>query len=167
MIDLQYIPPFFQNYIKYLDSGNIWELLENNRKETLEFLATIPEGKQHYRYGVKKWSIAEILQHLVDVERVFCYRALCFSRNDPSELHGFDQHDYIAESRAERIDFIELMGEWESVRIASQYFYRNLHTKQLKRIGRAGGVEFSVESIGLIMVGHTRHHVQIIKERYL
>ena len=167
MIDLQYIPPYFQNYIKWVDDLNVTQLLSDDKRETMQFLESIPDTKFDFSYGIKKWTLKQVLQHLIDVERIFAYRALCFSRNDSAELHSFDQHDYLTEANIDKVGFNDLVAEWASVRGSTIHFFNNLHKPYLSRVGRAGGLEFSVQSIGFIIVGHNRHHLKVIKEKYL
>jgi hypothetical protein len=114
-----------------------------------------------------KWSIKEILQHLNDVERIFIYRALRFSRLDPIDLPGFDEEYYLEATSLDEIPYRNLLSEWSSLRESSILFYKNINSKFLDRTGRASGQEFSVKSIGYILAGHTSHHIEIIKERYL
>jgi len=167
MIDLEYIPPYYQKYLKWVKDGEIFGLLESNFRKSKEFLNNIPVDKQDYFYAPRKWSVKQIVQHLIDVERIFMYRALRFSRYDATDLHGFDHDDYINVAMIESMAYIDLVKEWESVRMSTLYFYKNLNSKLLRRTGRASGFEFSIESIGYILVGHTRHHTSTIKEKYL
>lgn len=167
MIDLEYIPPSFQQYVKWVKEYNVTTLLEKNYKSGLSFFEKISKEKQDYYYAPGKWSVKEILQHLNDVERIFMYRALRFSRLDPIDLPGFDEEYYLEATSLEEIPYRNLLSEWSSLRESSILFYKNIIPKFLDRTGRASGQEFSVKSIGYILAGHTRHHIEIIKERYL
>jgi len=142
-------------------------LLEKDYKDSLAFLNAVPKDKFDYYYSPGKWSIKEIIQHLIDVERVFVYRALRFSRLDPTDLQGFDQENYLETVSLEGVSYEDILNEWRSVRESTILFYKNLDIKFLNRIGRASGFEFSVKSIAYILAGHTRHHIEIIKEKYL
>ena len=167
MIDLEYIPPSFQQYVKWVKDYNVITLLEKDYKSGLSFFEKISKEKQDYYYAPGKWSVKEILQHLNDVERIFMYRALRFSRLDPIDLPGFDEEYYLEATSLEEIPYRNLLSEWSSLRESSILFYKNIIPKFLDRTGRASGQEFSVKSIGYILAGHTRHHIEIIKERYL
>lgn len=167
MIDLEFIPPFFQKYIRWVDETQVVPLLKKDMDGVLKFFGKIPKEKYNYQYAPGKWTIKEILQHLIDVERVFTYRALRFSRNDPADLPGFDEEYYLEVTSLEQIAYLDLLEEWKAVRTSGILFFKHLDPKFLDRVGRAGGHEFSVRSIGYILAGHSRHHIQIIKERYL
>lgn len=167
MIDLEYIPPSLQQYVKWVKEFNVITLLEKDYKSGLSFFEKISKEKQDYYYAPGKWSVKEIIQHLSDVERIFTYRALRFSRLDPIELPGFDENYYLEATSLDEIPYRNLLSEWASLRESTILFYKNIDPKFLDRTGRAGGQEFSVKSIGYILAGHTRHHIEIIKERYL
>ena len=167
MIDLEYIPPAFQKYVKWIKDYNVISLLEKDYKSGLSFFEKIPKEKKDYYYAPGKWSIKEIIQHLNDVERIFMYRALRFSRLDPTDLHGFDEEYYLEATSLDEIPYRNLLSEWASLRESSILFYKNINPKYLDSAGRASGQEFSVKSIGYILAGHTRHHIEIVKERYL
>ncbi len=167
MIDLEYIPPAFQKYVKWVKDYNVLSLLEKNYKSSHSFFEKISKEKQDHYYAPGKWSIKEILQHLIDVERVFIYRALRFSRLDPTDLPGFDEEYYLEATSLDDIPYRNVLSEWSSLRESSILFYMNMNPKFLDRSGRASGQEFSVRSIGYILAGHTSHHIEIIKARYL
>jgi hypothetical protein len=141
--------------------------LEKDFKNSLDFFQNIPEDKHNYYYAPGKWSVKEIIQHLIDVERVFIYRALRFSRLDPTDLHGFDESYYLEAVSLDEITYENLLSEWRALRESTICFYRNLDPRFLDRAGRANGQEFSVKSIGYILVGHAQHHIKTIKEKYL
>jgi hypothetical protein len=153
--------------VKWVKEYNVITLLEKDYKSGLSFFEKVPKEKQDYYYAPGKWSIKEILQHLNDVERIFIYRALRFSRLDPIDLPGFDEEYYLEATSLDEIPYRNLLSEWTSLRESSILFYKNIIPKFLERTGRASGQEFSVKSIGYILAGHTRHHIEIIKERYL
>jgi hypothetical protein len=167
LIDLEYIPPAFQKYIRWVKDYNVISLLEQDYKDSSTFLQKIPADKYEYYYAPGKWSIKEIIQHLIDMERVFIYRALRFSRLDPIDLPGFDEEYYLEAASLEMVSYVDLLNEWKSQRTANILFYKNLNPKFLDRTGRASGHEFSVRSIGYVLAGHTRHHIEIIKDKYL
>lgn len=167
MIQLEYIPPFYQRYLSRIGEGDVLTLLKKDLEETGEFFLKIPESKQDFAYRRGKWTVRQIILHLMDVERIFIYRAHRFSRNDPTELPGFDQDLYIDEYKPGSVTYPQLLKGWENLRQSSILFYEMLTPESMKRTGRAMGLEFTPESIGYILVGHTKHHVSIIKEKYL
>lgn len=167
MIDLEYIPPAFQKYVRWVKDYDVLSLLDKNFKSSQSFFEKISKDKQDHYYAPGKWSIKEILQHLIDVERIFIYRALRFSRLDPIDLPGFDEEYYLEATSLDEIPYRNILSEWSSLRESSVLFYKNLNPKFLDRSGRASGQEFSVRSIGYILAGHTSHHIEIIKDKYL
>jgi hypothetical protein len=167
LIQLEYIPPFYQRYLSRVVDGEVLTLLKDDLDETIEFLMKIPEAKQDFSYRPGKWTIRQIIVHLMDVERIFIYRAHRFSRNDPTELSGFDQDAYIDEFKTGLVSYDLLLKGWENLRRSSILFFEMLPPEAFKRTGRAMGLEFTPESIGYILVGHTKHHVSIIREKYL
>ncbi len=159
-------------YKPYIDVvvGNekgIIENLKNTLTEVLNTLSKIPENKQEYRYTEGKWTIKELIQHLIDSERVFAYRALRFARNDTTELAGFEQDDYVAVFDANTRDFDELLEDLELTRKSTILLFKSFGEKELMRIGTASGNDMSVRALGYVISGHLVHHFNIMKERYL
>ena len=167
MIQIEYIPPYYQKYLVWVNDEDLLKLLKKDYADTMEFLDSIPEEKRDYAYRPGKWTVKQILMHLIDVERIFLYRAHRFSRNDTTDLAGFDQDDYIDQIKIDRIPWELLRDGWENIRKSSILFYTAMPDGAGKRTGRAMGLEFTPESIGYILAGHTRHHVSIIREKYL
>jgi hypothetical protein len=161
------VPPFYKGYISLTGDGSLVELLQKNRNEILGTFENLPESKWIYRYATGKWSIKELLQHMTDTERIMAYRALCFSRGDKTSLPGFEQDDYVNALKIEHLGREEMLEEWKSVRDASIIFFRNLDPELFLNEGVANGNHLNVELLGKIIVGHTRHHLKIIKEKYL
>jgi len=120
-----------------------------------------------YAYTDGKWSVAEVLVHLMDTERIFQYRALRFARNDKTELKGFEQDDYIPESEANGRDKEDVLREFLAIRNSSIALFKSFHEEQLKRSGKANGATMSVRALGCIICGHQAHHFNILKQRYL
>lgn len=160
-------PEFYQTYVSKITNGTVVENLMNSGDQLSALIQTIPENMGEHRYAEDKWTIKEVLQHLNDAERVFCYRALRFSRNDRSELLGFDQDAYVPESRANERKLAAILNEFHILRAASIDLFAQMSDVQLKRTGIASGGEFSVEAIGYIITGHGLHHLAILQERYL
>ncbi len=145
----------------------IVENLEDTLTIFLSTLSEIPVNKHEYRYAEGKWSIKELIQHLIDSERVFTYRALRFARNDATELGGFEQDDYVAVFEANTRDFYELLEELEMTRKSTVLLFKSFGQKELLRVGIASDNQMSVRALGYVISGHLVHHFQVIKERYL
>ena len=160
-------PPYYDHYIQLAPTGQLLEILKIQKKEMLEFLNNIDELSAGYRYAEEKWSIKEIVGHLNDVERIFCYRALCFARNDQTALPGFDEEAYVRAARFDKQTWSDLQHQFKLNRRTSISLFSSLNENELKRFGTANGVQFRVLAIPYIITGHARHHQQIIQERYL
>ena len=159
--------PYYQSYIKKAGSYSLQEGLQDNGDATIAFLESIPEDKLEYRYAEGKWSIKEIIQHLIDTERVFTYRALAIARNDKSLFPGYDQDVYAEISEADARSMFDLMNEYKAVRLASIILFESFSEAMLTRIGIASNSNLSPRAVAFITIGHENHHCEIIKERYL
>ncbi|AUC81335.1 DinB family protein [Lacinutrix sp. Bg11-31] len=161
--------PYFQPYINKISDLILLEGLEAGLKKTTSFLKSIPVEKLEYRYEANKWTIKEVVSHLIDSERIFAYRALRFARKDKTPVAGFDENDYALESAANNRAIEDLLEEYTLVRQASIALYKTFGSDSeiLKRTGIAGGGEVSVRALGFLIAGHEKHHCDIIRERYL
>ncbi|WP_299248167.1 DinB family protein [uncultured Lacinutrix sp.] len=161
--------PYFQPYINKIGDLILLEGLVDGLEKTITFLKSIPEDKLEYRYEANKWTIKEIVCHLIDSERIFAYRALRFARKDKTAVAGFEQDDYILASEANKRSMEDLLEEFTLVKQASIALYKTFGTDSevLKRTGVAGGGEVSVRALGFLIAGHEKHHCDIIRERYL
>jgi uncharacterized damage-inducible protein DinB len=127
----------------------------------------VDEPRTLHRYAPNKWSVKELVQHLVDTERVFSSRALAFARGDATELPGFDENAYAAASHADDRVLEEILEEHAAVRMASLALFTGLADEALTRRGVADGKPYSVRAIPWIVVGHELHHLAVLRERYL
>jgi hypothetical protein len=159
--------PYYGKYIALVQEADVLEALERQIADALALLRTIPESKGDHRYGADKWTIKEVLGHLIDAERVFAYRAMRFARKDPTELPGFDETTYVPAGAFGRRTLADLAVEWEMVRRANLAMFRGLETEAWPRRGSANGNPVSVRALAFIIAGHGRHHVAILRERYL
>ncbi len=157
---------YYSNYVKLANCGNLQTGLEDSFNRTLKFYESIPEDKLTFRYAEGKWTIKEIIQHLLDSERVFAYRALCFARKETVALPGFDQDDYLSNSNANERSKAELINEYKSIRRASIALFAGFTVDMLKQMGIASGSSMSARAAGFIIIGHETHHCNIIKENY-
>jgi len=165
--DLNKVPSYFHNYINQVEENSLDQAFRKQGSSMIRFFESIPESKVDYRYAEGKWSIREMLQHIVDAERVFSYRALCFARKDSTPLPGFDENIYAENSKAEKRDWNELIDELRVVRHGTELLFDSFDEEQLAAEGNASGKQNYVLGIGFIIVGHVTHHVKILKERYL
>lgn len=159
--------PYYQPYIDKVGDEDILNTMKTNCKTVPSFLKSINSDRLDFRYAEGKWTIKEILLHLIDTERVFAYRALRIARHDKTELPGFDQDNYVASSDANTRTLESLLSEYDSVRAATLTLFESFDDKALQQIGVASESEISVRAMAFIIVGHENHHLQIIKECYL
>lgn len=161
------IPEFYHTYVNRVEEENILDALQNSHEKTISQLQAIPEDKWHFRYAEGKWSIGEMVQHMIDTERIFAYRALCIARGETASLPGFDENAYAANSNGDSRNKESLLEEWTVVRKATTLLYNSFTDEQTGRTGTANNKSISVAAIGFICAGHALHHVHILKERYL
>lgn len=165
-VEGEYVP--YQ--LKYLDNvpdGDLIDVLRKNIDATASFLANLPEEKIDYRYADGKWSIKEVLQHLIDTERIMCYRALRFARKDSTPLPGFEENDYATNANTNERDFIDMIREFIAVRAASIYMLRSFNNEILTYSGISNNTSTTVNTLAYVIAGHEMHHIKIINERYL
>lgn len=159
--------PYTISYIGLLpDDGLVLEHLRDNLTATSSFLRSLDPERLNYRYAPGKWTIKEILAHLLDDERIYSYRALRFARNDKTELPGFDQDDYAPESRANERALEDLLDEFTTVRYATISLFNSFDDLVLTRMGLASGNIMSVRAAAYHIAGHELRHLNVIKERY-
>jgi hypothetical protein len=159
---------FYAYYINLVPDGNVIELMRTVHLETQSILQQIPPSKGNFRYAPDKWSIKELLQHMIDTERIMNYRALRFARKDTTELPGFEQDDYIsAQEETERFPLSTFVEDWEILRENTIRLFSRFNDEESKRTGKASKVVFSVRALAYINVGHELHHRNILLERYL
>jgi hypothetical protein len=161
-------PVFFKTYMDMIpENGDLLDQLENSLELFEQLLYEVAENKQEFRYDLGKWTIKEVVQHMIDVERVFVYRALRFSRNDKTVLKGFDENDYVSRYEINRRDFVVLLDEFCLLRRATILMFKDFGNEILDRRGEVEGASLSVRALGYICSGHVLHHLQVIRERYL
>ena len=158
---------YIQRYLDLIPSENWLEELKNFGAQTLEIYGKLSVEHSNFAYAEGKWTLKELLQHLIDAERIFIYRALRFSRNDQTELAGWDEELYAKEYFLNDVSLKTLLEEFDFLRKSNILFFGNLKEEILSRKGVANGNEISVETIGKLIVGHNIHHLNIIRERYV
>ncbi|MBP1224558.1 DinB family protein [Flavobacterium sp. 1355] len=157
----------FVTYIKEAGDGKLIEELEISLHDFIRFVQNIPMDKFDYRYAEGKWTIKDIIQHIIDTERIFAYRALRFSRFDKTPLPSFEENDYANNTNSNGRSIQELLTELSAVRHSTLLFYKSLSEEQLKAIGTASNNPISVRALGFVIIGHQKHHQKIFEERYL
>lgn len=160
-------PSFFEGYIQALENVQLVEELEICLYDFIKFIQDIPLDKFDYSYMKGKWTIKEIIQHIIDSERILSYRALRFSRMDVTPLAGFNENDYVSNSNAKNRNIQELLSELSSVRQSTLALFKSFSQEQLKFKGTASENEISVRALGFVIIGHQKHHQKIFEERYL
>ena len=162
---------YHANYQKYFDlvsEGAYLELLGQSSKETVRFFETIPSEKLDYKYASDKWTIKEVLMHMIDTERVFSYRALVAARGDTTTPHyRMDEELYARNVDVSHRTLQSLISEFKAVRIATEKIFENLTDAQSKSPCNVVSHPMTVRAIGYFMIGHIQHHLNIIGERYL
>jgi hypothetical protein len=161
-------PPFYKTYIDVLDDqGNLLDHLEDSLRLFEKELYKIKENKQEFRYAEGKWTIKEIVQHLIDTERVFVYRALRYSRNDMTPLSSFDENAYVSNYNINERNFNMMLDEFSLLRRSTILMFQDFDTVILDKGGKVGEKDMSVRALGYICSGHVFHHLKIIRERYV
>ena len=159
---------YYQTYIGKLNQEEtLLELLIRQSNDFPTFIANIPDNKLHYTYAEGKWSMAEVLQHIIDAERVFQYRALRFARKDTTPLPGFDQDVFANGVAMNNSTKASILEEYNTVRASSIVLFRSFDATVLKQVGTASDAIMSVAAAGFLIGAHQQHHHNILIERYL
>jgi len=158
--------PYYGTYINTV-SENVLGELEHQAVSFPTFLKQIPDIKAYYAYAEGKWSVKEVVGHMIDTERIMAYRALRIARNDQTPLASFEENDYVASAAFNDRSLASLAEEFEAVRISNIYLFKHLSEDELNRRGTASNKPVSVRALLYILVGHVNHHRNIIEERYL
>lgn len=166
-LNLDTIPPFYKGYVKLVEQPDVIQALRISGYRTMELIHSIPEGKADFRYAPDKWSIRQVLCHMMDAERIFGYRALRFARNDQTPLSGFDENAYGRYLNAESRTLTQIGEEMQHLRTSTVDLFMSFTEEMLKRKGTANNNELTTGAIGIIIAGHETHHVKVIRERYL
>lgn len=158
---------FYANYVSLVEETDVVSDLKNQIDVLRKLLANVSAEEENFSYAEGKWSIKELLGHIIDGERVFSYRALRISRGDQTPLSGFEENSYVANSNFGNSKLADLIEEFSLLRAANVLLFKNLNEEQWLRRGTASDATVSVRALAFIMVGHVRHHTNILRERYL
>jgi len=157
---------YYEGYINQVPGDNFLEILKNALPQTVSYLESLPLEKWDYKYAPGKWTIKELMLHIIDTERVFSYRAMRVARNDKTPLPGFEQDDFVPNSNASNRSGESIIEEYKALRNSTIQLYQNFSNEQLNRKGTASGFPVSSLALGFITAGHEAHHLRILKERY-
>jgi len=161
------VPPFYRGYVDHVKNFDLPKALEHSLERSVDLISSIDESKGSYAYASGKWTIKEVLYHSLDAERVFCYRAMCFSRNDATELPAFDENAYVPESNANALSLKDIVAHTVNLRKSTIDFFSTLSPEMLARTGVANKTRLSVVGLGYIIAGHQLHHLSVLSQRYL
>jgi uncharacterized damage-inducible protein DinB len=160
-------PVYYDSYIDRVRDKEPLKVLEDQMNSTQDLFTSISDEKGNFAYAEGKWTIKELIGHLIDSERVFGYRALRFARGDKTELPGFEQDDYVAAADFSKRSLSDLAEEFYLVRKSNLLLFKSFSEEELSRTGIANDGEVSVEALLHIIAGHENHHINVIKEKYL
>ena len=160
-------PAFYRAYVNNIPEGDVVEFLRNQQIDFVRFILEIPQEKQKFRYQPEKWTIHEVLGHVIDTERILAFRALAFSRGEAQEIPGYDDMKYVENANFNQLPTAHFSLEFEWVRASNLAMINALNEEMFDRYGVANGVSFSVRALIYIMGGHVAHHKNIIINRYL
>lgn len=158
---------YYDRYIQLAADIDVAASIAENTQTVTAFLEQLPAEKWDYAYAPGKWTITEMLQHIIDAERVFVYRALSFARIDATPLPGFEEDDWANSANKAKRTAASVLAEFKLLRASTEAFYRFLTEEELRAEGKANNNPFNTLGLGYILAGHAAHHMHVIKERYL
>jgi len=157
----------FLHYIGRAADKNVVKSIKENTKAFKQLLEEIPSKKRNYAYSEGKWTIKELLQHIIDAERVFAYRALRMARLDATPLPGFDENAWAVSANKIHRKWDDLVKEFKTVRASTEALFESLGEAELLFAGTASNLPINALALGYVIAGHVQHHIDIINERYL
>lgn len=157
---------FYKGYVDKVDSDNVLEVLKDQMHETYTLINSLTAKQAAYRYAAGKWTVKEVIGHLVDSERIFAYRALCIARGEQQNLPGFDQEEYVEQGNFKDRRLKNIGDEYFSLRNANIAMFNSFSEETLLRKGKANGYDCSVRALAYIIAGHERHHLDVLKDKY-
>ena len=160
-------PDFFETYIKLVPGNTAMKRLQDSILDLQSIISNIPEEYENFRYAPDKWTVKDVIGHIIDTERIMTYRALRFARNDKVELPGYDQNIYAPHATYNQRSLYDIAHEFGLVRESSIILFKNLDEVALMRKGRANNWDMTVRSIIYVISGHELHHLHVLKTKYL
>ncbi|MDG2227116.1 MAG: DinB family protein [Flavobacteriales bacterium] len=164
--DLNTIPEFYRDYIQSVLDADYLDLLGTVYADAIAILDDISEKKANYAYAEGKWSIKDILQHIIDSERIFTYRMVAISRGEKQAISGYDHNEYVSCAKAKNRSFASLLKEYKNLHQSTNDLIASFSTEMLQMTGNANGSNIKVIDLIYINGGHQKHHIKILKERY-
>lgn len=158
--------PYHAGYISLVPDGDVVALMRAQADELAAIAARVPADRETFAYAPDKWTVRQVFGHLCDGERIFAYRALCISRGDTAQLPGFDENTYVANSKSSSRELRDLAEELVLARRANLHMFESFDDAAWRQTGSANGTPVSVNAIAWVMAGHTRHHLNILRDRY-
>ena len=158
--------PYFERYVSRVPEDDVVPVLERQRAELRTAFSGVSEAKGGYRYAPGKWTVRELLGHVIDTERIFGYRALCIARGETAPLPGFEQDPYVANAGHDRWTLAELLEDFDAARRGDLALLSHLDEAAVRRVGTSSGHPTSVRAIAYILAGHVRHHLAVLAEKY-
>ena len=158
--------PYFEQYLRYVTELDILAVLDKQPADVRALLAQLSDTQAGTRYAPEKWSVKEVLGHLIDSERIFGYRALCFARGEKKSLPGFEENDYAKTSGHDQCRISDLVDEFELARKSNVAMFEHLPEEAWLRTGIANENKVSVRALAFVLVGHTRHHLEVLRSKY-
>ena len=158
---------YYEQYVTLIEGDDILKILNEQSKKTQDILNSFSEHKGNYRYADGKWTVKEVVGHLLDSERVFAYRALCIARGEKKSLPGFEQDDYVTEGNFNRRELFDLNYEFRLLRESNLLLFRSFSPEMMQRKGFANEATISVLALMFIIAGHEKHHMNILREKYM
>jgi hypothetical protein len=167
LLNLDTVPPFYKNYVKQIEETDVLQALRLSGFRTQMLIHSIPASKSDFSYEDKKWTVRELLCHIIDAERIFAYRAMRFARNDRTPLPPFEENDYAPQANAGGRSMRKIADDLAHLRTVTVDLFESFTEDMLRRKGVANNNEISVLALGFIIAGHEAHHRRILTERYL
>jgi hypothetical protein len=164
---LDRLDDYYRSYSKYIPEDDLLAALHMQSLSTVNWLNSLPERIENHRYQDGKWMLKEVIGHLCDTERILSYRALRFARNDNTTLPGFDENSFVRDSGFAARTLRDIVDEWKSIRSATISLFSSMSEEAADRSGIANGSPVSPRILLYFLLAHERHHIQIMKDRYL
>lgn len=158
---------YYTRYIRLVEYSDIEVQLQENLKSAMTLFGTLDEKKALCRYEPGKWSVKEVLGHVMDTERIFTYRALALARGEKEPLAGYDHNQYVSEAGFDRFSVDELIEQYKNTRSSTLSLFQSFDEKELLKRGVVNGSNFTVRGLGFVVAGHELHHLNILRDRYL
>ena len=164
--DIKVVPDYYMNYIKLADDRELLEQLSTGGIDLFEANFSLIKSLGLKSYSLGKWSANQMIEHLIDTERIFQSRCLRFARQDKTELPGYSEDDYVMSARSNQLSIDKLLADYKSLRVSTCALFSNFSDEELMRTGIASGQEISVLAMGFVLIGHPIHHFNVLQEKY-